>query len=133
MANEIFQTEPIRKLVDAQLALRAEIFRKVLRKANFNPDQPRVPAGDPDGGKWTDGGAGFGDTGGSARVHRVKDEFGQYYVDLGAVEGYRGAHTVSSHVLPSKPELLVAMGSEASRWFPVTGRRKAPRQIWKLS
>ncbi len=27
-------------------------------KAGFNPDQPRVPAGDPDGGQWTDGGGG---------------------------------------------------------------------------
>jgi hypothetical protein len=25
-------------------------------KAGFNPDQPRVPAGDPAGGQWTDGG-----------------------------------------------------------------------------
>jgi hypothetical protein len=25
----------------------------VRRKANFNPDQPRVPAGNPDGGQWT--------------------------------------------------------------------------------
>lgn len=23
------------------------------RKANFNPNQPRVPAGNPDGGQWT--------------------------------------------------------------------------------
>jgi hypothetical protein len=27
-------------------------------KANFNPNQPRVPAGNPDGGQWTDGGGG---------------------------------------------------------------------------
>jgi len=27
------------------------------RKAGFDPDQPRVPAGNPDGGQWTDGGA----------------------------------------------------------------------------
>jgi len=124
MASETFQTELIRKLVDAQLALRAEILRQVLRKANFNPDQPRVPAGDPDGGKWTDGGGGFGDAGESARVYRVNDEFGQYYVDLGALEGYRGAHTISSHVLPSKAELLVAMGSEASRWLPISGAER---------
>lgn len=26
----------------------------MLRKANFNPGQPRVPAGNPDGGQWTD-------------------------------------------------------------------------------
>src|SRR4029077_12459388 len=24
-----------------------------LRKAGFNPDEPRVPAGSPDGGQWT--------------------------------------------------------------------------------
>lgn len=27
-----------------------------LLKAGFTPDEPRVPAGNPDGGKWTDGG-----------------------------------------------------------------------------
>jgi hypothetical protein len=27
-------------------------------KAGFNPDQPRVPAGNPDGGQWTSGGGG---------------------------------------------------------------------------
>jgi hypothetical protein len=29
-------------------------------KANFNPDQPRVPAGNPDGGQWTSEGGGNG-------------------------------------------------------------------------
>jgi len=29
-------------------------------KANFNPDQPRMPAGNPDGGQWADGGSGAG-------------------------------------------------------------------------
>ncbi len=29
-------------------------------KAGFDPNQPRVPAGDPDGGQWTDGGGGSG-------------------------------------------------------------------------
>jgi len=42
--------------------LRSELalMRRALlgRKANFNPDQPRVPAGNPDGGQWTDGGGG---------------------------------------------------------------------------
>jgi hypothetical protein len=50
----------------ALLRLRSELaaikaalkFRRLLRtsKANFNPNQPRVPAGNPDGGQWiTDG------------------------------------------------------------------------------
>jgi hypothetical protein len=37
-------------------------FRRLIRKAGFNPDQPRVPAGSPDGGQWT----GEGGSGGSA-------------------------------------------------------------------
>jgi hypothetical protein len=31
------------------------------RKANFNPNQPRVPAGNPDGGQWTSEGGGIND------------------------------------------------------------------------
>jgi hypothetical protein len=30
--------------------------RRQSGKANFNPNQPRVPAGSPDGGQWTDAG-----------------------------------------------------------------------------
>ncbi len=33
-------------------------FLHELRKAGFNPDQRRVPAGDPDGGQWTAEGSG---------------------------------------------------------------------------
>lgn len=33
-------------------------FDLLLHKAGFRPDEPRVPAGTPDGGQWTDGGAG---------------------------------------------------------------------------
>jgi hypothetical protein len=31
-------------------------FWRLLREKAYNPDQPRVPAGNPDGGQWTDGG-----------------------------------------------------------------------------
>ena len=35
-------------------ALKAELkFRQLLRKAGFDPDQPRVPAGQHEGGRWT--------------------------------------------------------------------------------
>ena len=33
-------------------------LRKLAGKANFDPNQPRVPAGNPDGGQWTDAGGG---------------------------------------------------------------------------
>ncbi|GAB1716628.1 MAG: hypothetical protein NTAFB05_16700 [Nitrobacter sp.] len=39
----------------------AKAFPALARK--FNPNQTRVPAGNPDGGQWTDGGAGGGNLG----------------------------------------------------------------------
>ncbi len=33
---------------------------RALRAKEFNPDQPRVPAGSPEGGQWTSGEAGGG-------------------------------------------------------------------------
>src|SRR5687767_422393 len=42
-----------------------------IAKASFNPNQPRVPAGNPDGGQWTDGGGGDGD--GAAARQRVSE------------------------------------------------------------
>lgn len=34
------------------------LLRSELRKAGYNPDEPRVPAGNPDGGQWTRGNSG---------------------------------------------------------------------------
>ena len=38
-------------------------FDEFRRKYNYNPNQPRVPAGNPDGGQWTDAGGGGGGSG----------------------------------------------------------------------
>ncbi|MGH6768373.1 MAG: hypothetical protein ACRECO_05050, partial [Xanthobacteraceae bacterium] len=45
----------------AELAeIRFELrMRELRRKANFNPKQPRVPTGNPDGGQWTSDGGGL--------------------------------------------------------------------------
>ena len=51
----------LRRLRSDHLTLRAEweLFRRAHEeKANFNPNQPRLPAGGPDGGQWTDEGGG---------------------------------------------------------------------------
>ncbi|HXP05761.1 MAG TPA: hypothetical protein VN808_16690 [Stellaceae bacterium] len=45
---------PIADLDDRQLQ---RIARAGLTKAGFNPNEPRIPKGDPHGGEWTDGGA----------------------------------------------------------------------------
>ncbi|MER2519741.1 MAG: phage portal protein [Bdellovibrionales bacterium] len=39
----------------------------------YNPDQPRVPAGDSDGGQWTSGGGGSGSDGGSEEDYGIHD------------------------------------------------------------
>jgi hypothetical protein len=44
----------------ARVELALKRLEKASRKANFNPNQPRVPAGNPDGGQWTDGGGDVG-------------------------------------------------------------------------
>ena len=57
-------------MTSAILALRSDIaylqvqvsalkLMRLLTKHNFDPGQPRVPAGSPDGGQWTDAGGGY--------------------------------------------------------------------------
>lgn len=57
-------------MTSAILALRSDIaylqvqvsalkLMRLLTKHNFDPSQPRVPAGSPDGGQWTDAGGGY--------------------------------------------------------------------------
>ena len=84
------------KLLHVGLALRA-----------YDPRQPRVPAGHPDGGRWTseDSSGGFG-TDDDARLIRVGgDEDQRYKVDLKTEEG-RGGHTLGRHVGKSDDELF---------------------------
>jgi hypothetical protein len=48
-------------------------FDLLLHKAGFRPDEPRIPAGNPDGGQWTDGGGSGSSsrTGSSDRPSRI--------------------------------------------------------------
>src|SRR5947209_10600191 len=74
----------------------------LLRK--FSADQPRVPAGSPDGGQWTSGSAGGGgegdsaEAGSDAQIQLVQgDRLQGYPADLREDEGL-GGHTISDHV-----------------------------------
>jgi hypothetical protein len=44
------------RMASHRVALTFYRLKALLRKANFNPNQPRVPRGNPGGGKWTDAG-----------------------------------------------------------------------------
>lgn len=62
MTRFIFQETPPDLLAKAA-PLYAELAALRMQRAlvilarKYNPDQPRVPAGNPDGGRWTDTGA----------------------------------------------------------------------------
>jgi hypothetical protein len=67
--DDIAQARISRLLSGSQAALRdalalrqmQALHRIALRYPHYNPDQPRVPAGHPDGGQWTRVGAGAGE------------------------------------------------------------------------
>jgi hypothetical protein len=59
--------DALRRLQSTLATLKAELkFRRAF-KAGFNPDQPRVPAGNPDGGQWTNADFSATDVSGSQR------------------------------------------------------------------
>ncbi|WP_323012987.1 RNase A-like domain-containing protein [Devosia sp.] len=73
-----------------------------VRKAGFNPSQPRAPAGSPIGGQWVAAGT-SGD-----RIHVAVSAFdnpGLYSVDL-AKEELKGGHGFSKHVARSDTQLI---------------------------
>jgi len=105
----------------------------------YNPDQPRVPAGNSvmsetclrhDGGRWMDGGGGSGSSGRvrvalagtgtrndageeESLVHLAQaDRSVSYRIDLHEHEGRNGAHSISEHVGRSDAYLLARVRGE---------------------
>jgi hypothetical protein len=58
--DEATRTQVRLELASLRLELALLRLGERWRKANFNPNQPRVPAGNPDGGQWTSEGGGAG-------------------------------------------------------------------------
>jgi hypothetical protein len=71
------------------------LYRQLYLSRKYNPDQPRVPGGQPGGGQWTSGsgGGGFGGGGGTSTVGDVADGGdglgldGGFDAGLGALDG----------------------------------------------
>lgn len=80
------------------------------RKAGYNADQPRLPAGQTGGGQWTDGGAG----GGSVTPEANADESGgsrpriEIYVPTRNEGGARGESTSDGPPIGDPPEIPIA-------------------------
>lgn len=101
--------------------LRYGLFLKAL-----NPSQPRVPAGEPDGGQWTKGGDGSQspsqDDGKLIFVADRDDR--RYSVDLREEEN-DGGHALKSHVGKTDLEMLQRVRAEQYHtYFVSSGRRR---------
>jgi hypothetical protein len=86
-------------------------------KANFDPNQPRVPAGNPDGGQWTDE---PGWTGGSMSG----DTIGIADVDVDALDEFSSARRGGHHLVPRAVYKEKPLPRETRRVFDeaTTGR-----------
>ncbi len=106
------------ELAGLEIDLAALKLRRVLR-LKYRPDQPRVPAGNPDGGQWTSegGGAGRNDPRvisdatpdnlwmpGAQYAQNISGER-RYSVDL-EEEKVRGGHALRDHLEKSEADLI---------------------------
>ncbi|MFC6740395.1 RNase A-like domain-containing protein [Methylobacterium tardum] len=106
------------------LSVEVKLLRLGLVLYAYNPGQPRVPAGQPDGGQWTnEGGIGEVAVGNDAHFILVGSDDQKYRVDLKAEEG-RGGHTLGKHVGKSDDELFERLRKSQSRSWIVDGGMK---------
>ncbi|MBA1156741.1 RNase A-like domain-containing protein [Microvirga mediterraneensis] len=94
-----------RRLTSLHLDLTTLRLLRALKR--FNPQQPRVPAGSPNGGQWTsgDGGSGVGASTDPTPVQvGYREEGRRHTVDLREAE-VRGGHAMREHVGKTEAEL----------------------------
>jgi hypothetical protein len=98
---------------DASASLRFELHLKT-----FNPNQPRVPAGNPDGGQWTndsEGAQGSWQDDGTIIFLADRDDR-RYSVDLREEESQSG-HALREHVGKTDVEMLQRVRREQYRAY----------------
>lgn len=104
-------------------ALRVQFARLRLQLAlrAYNPAQPRVPSGNPDGGRWTTGDGRIADPmGDDARFIFVGDQDNRRYRVALEEEEARGGHTLRKHLGKTDDEMLQRV--QRSAWRTLTDR-----------
>jgi len=103
------------RLAGLRVLTAAVRLQHLLRKANFNPAQLRIPPGQPGGGRWTTEG------GSNESPIRVAEADGQrkYSVNLNEEET-RGGHTIERHVAKTDEDLLARITRDRYRLLVVT-------------
>lgn len=99
--------------------LRAELLSI---KRNFDPDQPRAPAGLPNGGQWPkipNAGNPSARSPNRQRIAQATDRFGNPLIDLHREEA-KGGHTISRHVGKSREWLVNRIVQNQATLVPFT-------------
>jgi hypothetical protein len=105
----------------AALAFRLK-FRRLLREKAYNPNQPRLPAGNPDGGQWTSG------EGGSGRIRFA--QAGGTVTDVDGTPYYKpGGH----HEVPRKVFGKWNLRPETRKVFENATTGKVPRMLLRTT
>lgn len=92
----------------AALRVQVALARLGLALRGYDPDQPRIPAGQSGGGRWTDGNSSEADDrDNNIQFVSLQDEAqDRYSVNLEEEERKQGGHTLSKHVGKSDEEML---------------------------
>src|SRR5687768_6163598 len=93
------------KLLQTRCDIAAMRLRLAL-KAGFDPNQPRVPAGRPEGGQWTRVGGGVQD---EAPVRVAQGPTRRRYTVNLLEEEARGGHAIRDHVKKTDEELIAVL------------------------
>jgi hypothetical protein len=130
-ADESSSEAEQRALNDTLLEIRRELaevkfelaWRSFCRKYGYNPDQPRVPAGNPDGGQWTGGEAsGSADAADDGEVRvaamswkdKVEMLFGQRELFEGALPARGGSRGTGTNASGADAPILPPFKGEAT-------------------
>jgi hypothetical protein len=91
----------------AALGMELKLLRLGLFLRAYNPNQPRVPAGQSDGGQWANDVASPGsEDGDTAQVYKISDQNKDPYKVLLEEEEKLGGHTIELHVGKSDVEMM---------------------------
>lgn len=82
-SDETLRLRALSYLRGAQVQIAMLRHELALRRKAYNPNQPRVPAGNPDGGEWTREGSRFGRVQFAQNTERITDAWGEPYYNRG--------------------------------------------------
>ena len=115
----------------AVLGMELKLLRLELVLRAYNPNQPRVPAGQPDGGQWaSDVASPSSEDGDTAHVCKTSEQNKDQYKVLLEEEEKLGGHTIEMHVGKSDTEMMIAFGKASGELhWPMVGCNATDRSI----